>query len=164
MEPNVTPPPKMQTIDDFDDFEEPPPIDDFDDDIDLVPTPEIKEEPKVEQIEQAVAKVSVKSQEEIKEEFDDDIMDMSTMQHVSNEKEEVYDFGDNSDNLVFYWLDAYETQWTRDGKIYLTGRTKESVIFCNFKNTQDFELCRSGFIEDISFYRTNFDRTYRADL
>ena len=129
MEPNVTPPPKMQTVDDFDDFEEPPPVDDFDDDIDLVPAPEIKEEPKVEQIEQAVAKVSVKSQDEIKEEFDSDIMDMSTMQHVTNEKEEVYDFGDNSDDLVFYWLDAYETQWTRDGKVYLTGRTKESVNF-----------------------------------
>ena len=69
--------------------------------------------------------MSVKSQEEIKEEFDDDIMDMSTMQHATEEKEETYDFGDNSDNLVFYWLDAYETQFTRDGKIYLTGRTKE---------------------------------------
>ena len=52
-------------------------------------------------------------------------MDMSTMQHATEEKEETYDFGDNSDNLVFYWLDAYETQFTRDGKIYLTGRTKE---------------------------------------
>ena len=43
MEPTETPPPPMQTIDDFDDFEEPPPVDDFDDDIDVAPTPQIKD-------------------------------------------------------------------------------------------------------------------------
>ena len=43
MEPTEAPPPPMQTIDDFDDFEQPPPVDDFDDDIDVAPTPQIKD-------------------------------------------------------------------------------------------------------------------------
>ena len=41
------------------------------------------------------------------------------------EEEEQYDFTDDDKNLCFYWLDAHEAQWKRDGKLYLTGRMRK---------------------------------------
>ena len=79
--------PAVEPMADLDEeFDEPPPLpepDDFDDDI-VVPEPlqtktEVKKEPEIDQIEPAVAKMSVASQE-IKEEFpDDEMMDMTTI-------------------------------------------------------------------------------------
>ena len=53
-----------------------------------------------------------------------------TQNDNTNEVEEEFDFGNDENNLVFYWLDAYENQFQRDGKIYLFGRTKEGASCC----------------------------------
>ena len=34
-------------------------------------------------------------------------------------------FTDDDKNLCFYFLDAHEAQWRRDGKLYLTGRVRK---------------------------------------
>ena len=89
--------------DDFDDdFDEPPaPIEDDEFDEDLEERQEIKE---VEEIAPKVASMTVQPKQEYVEENPMEVVSQSQ----SSAMEEEYDFGDDSANLVFYWLDAYE--------------------------------------------------------
>ena len=51
----------------------------------------------------------------------------STVQIATENMEEedsTYDFTDDK-NLCFYWLDAHEQQYNRDGKLYLTGKIRK---------------------------------------
>ena len=54
----------------------------------------------------------------------------SQYEQMEEDDEEEIDFGDDDANLVFYWLDVYENTWNRDGKLYLTGRTKDGNSCC----------------------------------
>ena len=126
---------------DFDDFDNFPENDDFDDDL-----PEIAPETKSntqsqDNVENEISKQDEKlSKMKVKDEPDPVSMETEVKREVNwnqltqndntNEVEEVFDFGDDENNLVFYWLDAYENQFQRDGKIYLFGRTREGASCC----------------------------------
>lgn len=139
--------PKSQDADmeppenDFDDFDNFPENDDFDEDL-----PEMAPETKPntqsqDNVENEISKQDEKlSKMKVKDEPEPVSMETEVKREVNwtqltqndntNEVEEEFDFGDDENNLVFYWLDAYENQFQRDGKIYLFGRTKEGASCC----------------------------------
>ena len=126
---------------DFDDFDNFPENDDFDEDL-----PEMAPETKPntqsqDNVEKEISKQDEKlSKMKVKDEPEPVSMETEVKREVNwtqltqndntNEVEEEFDFGDDENNLVFYWLDAYENQFQRDGKIYLFGRTKEGASCC----------------------------------
>jgi len=126
---------------DFDDFDNFPENDDFDEDL-----PEMAPETKPntqsqDNVENEISKQDEKlSKMKVKDEPEPVSMETEVKREVNwtqltqndntNEVEEEFDFGDDENNLVFYWLDAYENQFQRDGKIYLFGRTKEGASCC----------------------------------
>ena len=130
--------PPENDFDDFDNFSE---NDDFDEDL-----PEMAPETKPnthsqDNVEKEISKQDEKlSKMKVKDEPEPFSMETEVKREVNwtqltqndntNEIEEEFDFGDDENNLVFYWLDAYENQFQRDGKIYLFGRTKEGASCC----------------------------------
>ena len=146
--------PKSQDTDmeppenDFGDFDNFPENDDFDEDLpEMAPNPlETKPntqsqdnvENEISKQDEKLSKMKVKDEPEpvsmetegqlgVKREVN---WNQLTQNDNTNEIEEEFDFGDDENNLVFYWLDAYENQFQRDGKIYLFGRTKEGASCC----------------------------------
>ena len=146
--------PKSQDTDmeppenDFDDFDNFPENDDFDEDLPEMAPNQLETKPNTQSqdnVENEISKQDEKlSKMKVKDEPEPVSMETEgqlgvkrevnwnqlTQNDNTNEIEEEFDFGDDENNLVFYWLDAYENQFQRDGKIYLFGRTKEGASCC----------------------------------
>jgi len=146
--------PKSQDADmeppenDFDDFDNFPENDDFDEDLPEMAPNQLETKPNTQSqdnVENEISKQDEKlSKMKVKDEPEPVSMETEgqlgvkrevnwnqlTQNDNTNEIEEEFDFGDDENNLVFYWLDAYENQFQRDGKIYLFGRTKEGASCC----------------------------------